>query len=78
MKKIADQEKEMEDAVRFMEEFLADEEIRNVYDKIVDAERDAEERGIIKTAKNMLKKGYSIEEIMDICNLSKDEIETSS
>ena len=57
MKKIADQEKEMEDAVRFMEEFLADEEIRNVYDKIVDAERDAEERGIIKTAKNMLKKG---------------------
>ena len=78
MKKIADQEKEMEDAVRFMEEFLADEEIRNVYDKIVDAERDAEERGIIKTAKNMLKKGYSIEEIMDICNLSKDEIETLS
>ena len=68
----------MEDAVRFMEEFLADEEIRNVYDKIVDAERDAEERGIIKTAKNMLKKGYSIEEIMDICNLSKDEIETLS
>lgn len=78
MKKIADQEKEMEDAVRFMEEFLADEEIRNVYDKIVDVERDAEERGIIKTAKNMLKKGYSIEEIMDICNLSKDEIETLS
>ena len=30
MKKIVEGEKEMEDAVRFMEEFLADEEIRNV------------------------------------------------
>ena len=58
-----------------MEKFLADEEIRNVYDKIVDVEWDAEERGIIKIAKNMLNKGYFIEEIIDICNLSKDEIE---
>ena len=77
----------MEDAVRFMEEFLADEEIRNVYDKIVDVERNAreegeekglkkgEKNGIIKIAKNLLNKVYFIEEIIDICNLSKDEIE---
>ena len=73
--KVGEEEKEMEDVVRFMEKFLADEEIRNVYDKIVDVEWDAEERGIIKIAKNMLNKGYFIEEIIDICNLSKDEIE---
>ena len=41
----------MEDAVRFMEEFLADEEIRNVYDKINDVEREAEERGEAKGIK---------------------------
>ena len=64
----------MEDAVRFMEEFLADEEIRNVYDKINDVEREAEERGIIKTAKNMLKKDFSFEEISEITNLTFDEI----
>ncbi|CDF12451.1 putative uncharacterized protein [Mycoplasma sp. CAG:776] len=86
MKKIANQEKEMEDAVRFMEEFLADEEIRNVYDKIVDVERNAreegeekglkkgEKNGIIKTAKNMLKKDFSFEEISEITNLTFDEI----
>ena len=85
--KVGEEEKEMEDVVRFMEKFLADEEIRNVYDKIVDVERNAreegeekglkkgEKNGIIKIAKNMLNKGYFIEEIIDICNLSKDEIE---
>ena len=41
----------MEDVVRFMEKFLADEEIRNVYDKIVDVEREAEERGEAKGIK---------------------------
>ena len=78
MKKIADQEKEMEDAVRFMEEFLADEEIRNVYDKIVDVERDAEERGeeigIIKTAKNLLQLNIAIEDISKATGLSIKEL----
>ena len=76
----------MEDVVRFMEKFLADEEIRNVYDKIVDVERNAreegeekglkkgEKNGIIKTAKNMLKKDFSFEEISEITNLTFDEI----
>ena len=78
MKKIVDQEKEMEDAVRFMEEFLADEEIRDVYDKINDVERNAraegEEKGIIKTAKNLLQLNISIEDISKATGLSIQEL----
>ena len=50
-----------------MEEFLADEEIKNVYDKINDVERVAlhkgEKKGIIKTAKNLLQLNIAIEDI---------------
>ena len=83
MKKIADQEKEMEDTVRFMEEFLADEEIRNVYDKIVDVERNAreegeargEKKGIIMTAKNLLQLNIAIEDVSKATGLSIQELE---
>ena len=64
----------MEDAVRFMEEFLADEEIRNVYDKINDVEREAEERGIIKTAKNLLQLNIAIEDVSKATGLSIQEL----
>ena len=80
----------MERALAFMERFVNDEEVRGIYDKINDVERDAKERGmaeglaegliqgktagIIETAKNMLKKGFEPSEIADITNLSIEEI----
>ena len=57
-----------------MEEFLADEEIRNVYDKINDVEREAEERGIIKTAKNLLQLNIAIEDVSKATGLSIQEL----
>ena len=82
MEKIAKGDENMERALAFMERFVNDEEVRGIYDKINDVERDAKERGIaegktagiIQTAKNMLKKGFEPSEIADITNLSIEEI----
>ena len=86
MEKIAKGDENMERALAFMERFVNDEEVRGIYDKINDVERDAKERGmaegliqgkaagIIETAKNMLKKGFEPSEIADITNLSIEEI----
>ena len=86
MGKIAKGDENMERALAFMERFVNDEEVRGIYDKINDVERDAKERGmaegliqgkaagIIETAKNMLKKGFEPSEIADITNLSIEEI----
>ena len=82
MKKIAMNDKEMEAAVKFMEEFLADEEIRNIYDKINDVEYYAKEEGLaegkrqekIKTAKTMLQDGLNINYISKYTGLSLSEI----
>ena len=95
MKKIAEGDENMERALAFMERFVNDEEVRGIYDKINDVERDAKERGmaeglaegkakglaeglaegINKTAKNLLKMNFKVEEIMEATGLSKEEIE---
>ena len=74
MRKIAKGDEIMEQALEFMEEFLNDEEIRNVYDKINDVKYYAKKEEKIETAKNMLKKGFPLQEISEITNLSIKEI----
>ena len=74
MRKIAKGDEVMEQALEFMEEFLNDEEIRNVYDKINDVKYYAKKEEKVETAKNMLKKGFSLQEISEITNLSINEI----
>ena len=46
MGKIAKGDENMERALAFMERFVNDEEVRGIYDKINDVERDAKERGM--------------------------------
>ena len=85
LKNIAKEDEVMESAVRLMEDFLNDEELQDEFDKITDIEYYAEEKGrkagieegrqkLLQTAKNMLKKGYPIEEISSLTNLSAQEI----
>ena len=87
MKKIAKGDENMERALAFMERFVNDEEVRGIYDKINDVERDAKERGIaegliqgktagiIETAKNMLADNLDIDTIIKYTGLTKKEIE---
>lgn len=74
MRNIAKGDEVMEQALEFMEEFLNDEEIRNVYDKINDVKYYAKKEEKVETAKNMLKKGFPLQEISEITNLSIKEI----
>ena len=82
MKKIVEGDEGMEQVLKFMEDFLNDEEIRNVYDKINDVEYYAKKEGraegrregVIETAKNMLKKGFDPVEVADITNLSIEKV----
>ena len=74
MRKIAKGDEVMEQALEFMEEFLNDEEIRNIYDKINDVKYYAKKEEKVETAKNMLKKGFPLQEISEITNLSIKEI----
>ena len=74
MRKIAKGDEVMEQALEFTEEFLNDEEIRNVNDKINDVKYYAKKEEKIETAKNMLKKGFPLQEISEITNLSIKEI----
>ena len=78
LKDIAKEDEIMESAITLMEDFLNDEEMQDEFDKITDIEYYAEEKGArnnqIKTAKNMLKKGYPIEEISSLTNLTVKEI----
>ncbi len=46
MEKIVKGDENMERALAFMERFVNDEEVRGIYDKINDVERDAKERGM--------------------------------
>ena len=70
----------MEQAIAYMEDFLNDEEIQDVYDKIVDITDKAEQKGKrsanINTARNMLTDGLSMDDIMKYTGLSIKEIET--
>ena len=75
IKRIGGSDEVMEQAIKYMEEFLRDEEIQDIYDKIADVEYNAEQAGIIKTAKNMIQNGLSVSEIMKYTGLSKEEVE---
>ena len=87
MRKIAKGDEIMEQALKFMEDFLNDEEIRNVYDKINDVERYAKRRGMaeglaegrkenaIETAKRLLSTNLTISEIATATGLSIKEVE---
>ena len=87
MKEIGNGDERMEQALKFMEEFLNDEEIRNVYNKINDVERYAKRQGVkerkaegrrdekFEIARNMLKINLDITSIMAVTGLTKNEIE---
>ena len=87
MKEIAGSDEVMNKAIKYMEEFLNDEEIQDVYDKITDVEYyakkegktegqiEGERNGILRTAKKMLQDNLSIDNIMKYTGLSKNEIE---
>ncbi len=79
MRKIARGDETMERAIEFMERFVNDEEVRNIYDKINDVELYAKEEGlkegILETAKNLLHMNFSIEDIAKATGLSRNEIE---
>ena len=81
--KIAEEDEDLKRVVKFMEEFVNDEEVRALYDKINDVERvaldkgkaEGESMGILKTAKNLIKMNFSINDIEKATGLSKKEIE---
>lgn len=82
MKKISEGDEIMEQTLKFMDDFLNDEEIRNVYDKIRDVEYHAKKEGLaeghanmLNSAKKMLKDDLDIKTIMKYTGLSKEEIE---
>ena len=74
LKDIAKEDEIMESAITLMEDFLNDEEMQDEFDKITDIEYYAKLEEKKKTAKNMLKKGYPIEEISSLTNLTVQEI----
>ena len=74
MREEAKEDEVMERALQFMEEFLADEEIKNVYDKINDVERNVREEEKMKTAKNLLQLNIAIEDISKATGLSIQEL----
>ena len=82
MKKISEGDEVMEQAVKFMEEFLADEEIQDMYDKITDVAEHSKEEGMIEgkkvgirqTARKMLQDGLNIDSIAKYTGLSIPEI----
>lgn len=70
MKKIAGEDENMNQAIKYIENFLK-EEGTTFQDKI-DYEK---EKVVIETARKCLKKNLSISDIMEITGLSKQEIE---
>ena len=84
MKKIVEGDEGMEQVLKFMEDFLNDEEIRNVYDKINDVEYYAKKEGraegrregVIETAKNMIEDNVNISDIKKYTGLTIQEIES--
>ena len=91
MKRVAEGDENMERALAFMERFVNDEEVRGIYDKINDVERDAKERGMaeglaegqiegrrqekIEIARNLLEMNLDIVSITQATGLTKNEIE---
>ena len=90
MEKIAEGDEIMEQALRYMEKFLNDEKIREQYDMANDAlyyaKMDGIEQGIaqgieqgveqrnVEIAKKLLAKNSTLEEIMELTELSEKEI----
>ena len=68
----------MEKTIEYVEDYINDPEVISLFHndswKIESAEERGEEKGIIKTAKNMLLKKYSPKEISEITNLPISEI----
>ena len=83
MSKIAEEDKNIEQVVKFMKSFVNDEEVLDIYDKINDVKYYAKEEGLDEgiaenkkeTAKKMLEKGISIQDISEITGLSLSEIQ---
>ena len=75
-------EEKMEQALRYMEKFLNDEKIREQYDMANDAlyyaKMDGIEQGVekrnVEIAKKLLAKSSTLEEIMELTELSEKEI----
>ena len=64
----------MEQSIAYVQEFLK-ENGTTWQDKLNYEKNKARDEGLIETAKNMLNKGYEIEEIANLVGLSKEEIE---
>ena len=82
MSKIAKQDKNIEQVVKFMRDFVNDEEILDIYDKINDVKYYAKEEGYAEgyteskkeIAKKMLQNGYDINQIAEYTALPINEI----
>ena len=79
MKEIAGSDEIMNKAIKYMEEFLNDEEIQDVYDKITDVEYYAKKEGraenAMEIAKNLLKTKLTFAEIADVTGLTIAQVE---
>ena len=85
MKEIGSGDEYMEEAIQYAEEFLK-EEGTTFQDKLNFEKsksfnngeeiglKEGEKKGILKTAKNMLKKKYPIQDIAELTNLTIEEI----
>ena len=74
MKQIGKDDEAMEQSIAYVQEFLK-ENGTTWQDKLNYEKNKARDEGLIETAKNMLNKGYEIEEIASLVGLSKEEIE---
>ena len=82
MSKIAEEDKNIEQVVKFMRNFVNNEEILDIYDKINDVKYYAKEEGYTEgiaerkkeTAKKMLQNGYDINQVVKYTGLSLNEI----
>ncbi len=76
--KIAKGDKNLMSTVEMVRDFVSDPEIKSLFDRDKLKEESAElrgkEKGIIETAKNMLRENYSFEQISKITNLTTSEI----
>ena len=87
MKEIAGSDEMMNKAIKYMEEFLNDEEIQDVYDKINDVEyyakkegqaegrREGKKENAMEIAKNLLKTKLTFAEIADVTGLTVAQVE---
>ena len=78
MEQIGKDDKAMEQSIEYVQNFLKDNgttfQDRLTYEKNKGRDEGREEQALV-TARNMINKGYSVEEIMSLVNLSKEEIE---